>query len=560
VTSARTKETSVVAAPARPKGTPVAGRVVDREGLQPLEGRVVAIGPFRAVTDADGGFTIDDVPETYDLAIAEPQGETATVYRSLHRRDPLLRHETIYPEAGAHAADIVGSLAGGGPLKPGEVAGVAFVASSGAVFEQGPFSYPCERATYPECRELRLVWLGPDTVTGEVVALRIPSAAARARGAPVLLGHQKVTLRGHPAVQATRELDEQNCAHPPAVVDPPPDPPLRVALQLAPAPQRHVAVEVDGKDVGMLSIQYQWPARRGIVGMDWPRASDERPPPGPLKLEADVPDLSGLGATFCLKGATQSPSQAETCSDPRGGPVRLQRLIPRAVSLPRGAPKWLDRPLLTRETQFSWTRADGVAFYHLELQPPLPPSGFPVIEVYTEGTSAGWPDLGAAGVPFPADFVSYRVSVVGFGSFASLDEAVSPTGLGAAPLASPGIFAWPGNTVWAVIVTPIGGAPPAGPTCKLPGLDCGSPPDCGCATRACFCGLCELINHPPWDIWDADWTLTLHPGLAAALGQRCIQTCDGLRAFREAYLRYDKTHHGFAAFDSQMKSRPPRGP
>jgi hypothetical protein len=278
-----------------------------------------------------------------------------------------------------------------------------------------------------------------------------------------------------------------------------------------------------------------------------------------LELAADIPDLSGIGATFCLKGVAQPPSQAETCNGPRGEPVKLQRLVPRAVSLPRGAPKWRKRPLLTREMQLSWTRSEGVAFYHLEMQPPLPPSGFPVIEVYTEGTSAGWPDLRAVGIQFPADFVNYRVSVVGFGSFATLDEAVSPTGLGAAPLAGPGILAFPGDSVWSLMLTPIGGAPPAGPACDLPSLDCGPQPDCGCAPRACWCGLCQLITHPPWDIWQADWALTLHPGLAAALGQRCIQTCDGLRAFHDAYLRYDKTHHGFAAFDPPIQAGPSRG-
>jgi hypothetical protein len=349
-------------------------------------------------------------------------------------------------------------------------------------------------------------------------------------------------------------VDESNCAHPPDPADPPPEPPLRVALELAPAPQRHVAIEFDGKDIGLLSVQYQWPARRGIIGIDWPRPSDAPTPSGPSKLEADVPDLSALGATFCIKGGTPPPSQADTCNDSRGGPVKLQRLVPRVVSLPPGAPKWRRRPLLTRETQLSWTRAEGVAFYHLELQPPLPPSGFPVVEVYTEGTSAGWPDLAAVGIPFPADFVHYRVAVVGFGSFATLDEAVSPTGLGAAPLASPGIMAWPGGTVNAVVLAPTGGAPPAQPACRFLGLDCSPPPDCGCgpSKRACSCGFCQHMSHPPWDIWLADWTLTLHPGLAAALGQQCIQTCDGLRAFHDAYLRYDKTHRGFAAFDPMI--------
>ena len=180
-----------------------------------------------------------------------------------------------------------------------------------------------------------------------------------------------------------------------------------------------------------------------------------------------------------------------------------------------------------------------------------------MIEVYTEGTSAGWPDLAALGVSFPADFVDYRVAVVGFGSFATLDEAVSPTGLGAAPLASQGVLAFPGESVWSVILTPTGAAP-AEPTCDLPNIDCGPPPDCGCGPPGCRCGSCQFLAHSPWDLWQADRTLTLHPGLAAALGTRCVRDCAGLRAFHQAFQRYNERHHGFAAFDPPAPyGRPP---
>ena len=91
----------------------------------------------------------------------------------------------------------------------------------------------------------------------------------------MLLGHQKVTVGSQFAIHAAPELDEHNCAHPPDTVSPPPAPPLRIPVQLAPAPQRHLAVAVDAKDIERLGLLYQWPARRGVIGMAWPHAPGE---------------------------------------------------------------------------------------------------------------------------------------------------------------------------------------------------------------------------------------------------------------------------------------------
>jgi hypothetical protein len=526
------------------------GRVVDDRSLQPLPGRSVAIGPLRAVTDENGGFTVDDVPETYDLAIAEPEGQTASVYRGLHRRDPLLVHEIVFPDAGAHVAEIAPSLTGGGPLKPGDSVVVGFVASSGTLFAREPFGAPCG-PRYPTCDWVRLVWRGPETITGEVVALLVPGAA-RAGGAPVLLGHQKVTVRSQSLFSPSPDVDEHNCANPPPpAVIPPPDPAVRVALQLAPVPRRHVAVEYGARYLARLSVLYRWPARGGMMGLSWPRAQGERLPPGPAKLEADLPDLSGIGARLCLEALTQPNSRIETCDVPADEPVKLRMLAPFTSSFARWTPK-REVPLLARETRISWERSQGAGFYLLILTPPQPLSGYPMIHVYTDGTSAGWPDLAALGVPFPADFVSYGVTLAGFGPFATLDEAVSPGGMGADVFADR-------QTVWghpaereyfpSVILTPTGAAP-AEPSCDAPNIDCGPPPDCGCSPPGCWCGLCEFFSRIPRDLRQADRTLALHPGLAAALGQRCIRDCGGLRAFREAFQSYNKTHHGFAAFDT----------
>ncbi len=522
-----------------PKGAPVVGRVVEFKTLQPLPGRVVAIGARRAVTDAAGGFTIDDVPETYDLAVVEPQGQAASVYRGLHRRDPVLPHEIVFPQAGVRVANVVASLVGGGPAQPGDLISVVFVAASGTLFEREPFARPCG-PTYPDCQPLRLVWQGPETITGELVALRVPGAAARAAGAPVLLGHETITLRSRSVTSAPPPADERTCAQQAPAAAPPQEPPSRMAVQLAPVPLRHVAVEFDVGFVQAPGVVYEWPGRRGRASVPWPRDADKRLAPGPARLEADLPDLSGIGARLCLAESTPS-AQVETCQVPSGDAAKLRLLAPFSAWFPPGTPSWERAPLMARDTQVSWQRAAGVGYGLLKFSPPEPPSGYPIVDVYTDGTSAGWPDLAALGVPFPADFVRYRVTLAGFGEFATLDDAVSPRGLAAAePGDRASTWGHPEGAAYmpSVTLTPTGAAP-AEPACEVPTLDCGPPPDCGCgpAGRGCWCGRCNDVRHGPWDVRQVNRILALRPGLAATLGTRCVRDCAGLRAFREAFQR-----------------------
>jgi len=65
-------------------------------------------------------------PERYDAVVIEPDRATASVFRGLRRRDPLLVHRGRDKAEGKHVTDIVGTLSGGGPLETGDHVVVAF--------------------------------------------------------------------------------------------------------------------------------------------------------------------------------------------------------------------------------------------------------------------------------------------------------------------------------------------------------------------------------------------------------------------------------------------------
>jgi hypothetical protein len=163
----------------------------------------------------------------------------------------------------------------------------------------------------------------------------------------------------------------------------------------------------------------------------------------------------------------------------------------------------------------------------------------------TEETGAGWPDLTALGVLFPADFVNDDVGVTGFGPYASLDQALAPNGIGAATLSDR--YRAESSGLFNAVLSPTG-APPDETACgEIPAQICDPPPpSCNCG-RDCTCETpCEMVTRPyPPDFKTADRALAFHPGLAVAAGMRCVQDCCGLRTFRIAYKRYAQDRPGF---------------
>jgi hypothetical protein len=526
----------------------VDGRVVDLWSRQPLAGRLVAIGPSRAITDAAGRFTLDGVAARYDAVVVEPDRASASVYRGLRRRDPLLVHRSIEKSERMHVADIVGTLSGGGPLETGDFVIVGFLSPEGSAIDVPSAAAAGRRPSYPGYGPVRVVWRGPDTLTGDLVALVAPGAAPDAPPGtsterPPLLAHKTITLKTGFVTTGLPVINEDNCAAP-LPQSPPRSPPTEVALALTPIKRRHVALTVEASYLESLTLSYRWPTLGAEINLPLRGPTHWRLPLGPIPVETDIPDLRELGAALCAQAVDGHGSYAETCTFPPNAPAALRPRPTPILSLPPGPRSPGGAAIFTSTTRSSWTAFAG-GVHLLEIEAQFSSAEHPSVYVYTEETSATWPDLAALGVRFPEDFVDYNVGIVGFGPFASLDEALAPNGIGVATLADR--YQAGGGGLFNAMLSPTGVAPEEGVCGKIESVNCDlAPKRCTHEPNCPPETPCEIVESSyPLNFTFANRMLAFHPALAAAAGMRCVRDCDGLRAFRAALKRHARAHPGF---------------
>jgi hypothetical protein len=88
-----------------------------------------------------------------------------------------------------------------------------------------------------------------------------------------------------------------------------------------------------------------------------------------------------------------------------------------------------DGTTIAKDAEFAWSSFDD-GIYMLQLNAQLESAASPRIDVFTVENKAVWPDLSGIGAVFPAA-AAYQCFVVGLGPYASMDEALGLTGLGA---------------------------------------------------------------------------------------------------------------------------------
>jgi hypothetical protein len=526
----------------------VVGRVVDLWTRRPLAGRLVAIGRARAVTDGDGRFTIAGVPERYDAAVVEPDRAAASVYRGLRRRDPLLVHRGLEKAEGNHITDIVGTLGGGGALEKGDQVIVAFLSGEGSAFDSPTAAGAGHRPTYPDYGPLRVIWRGPESITGELVAVLVPAAGSGPSPdagvrRPALLARKTITLETGFVTRPVFVVDEHNCDAPPPL-EPPRRRPTAVPLTFAPVPWRHVSLIVEAPYLDSLTPRFRWPALDAELVLPSFGPTRRRLPARPIPLETDVPDLGSLGGVLCLEAVADHVNMAATCALPNNGPAMLKPRRAPGLSMPPGPLAAGGEAIVSATSRVSWTPFEG-GVHLLAFEAQFSSAEHPSIYLYTEETSASWPDIAELGVRFPADFVIYDVGVTGFGPYRSLDEALAPKGIGAATISDQ--YRAGGSGLFNAMLSPTGGPPDETVCGEIAPVACDPPPPaCNCG-RDCICqSPCDMAKAPyPRDFQMANRLLNFHPGLAAASGLRCVRDCDGLRTFRVAFKRYLHQHPGF---------------
>jgi hypothetical protein len=151
----------------------VNGSVIDVNG-QHFAGETVLIssGTFKrsAVTDADGAFSVPNVPTPYNATIVNSAGQFAIEYQGLTRPDPTLRDEILI--ASNRRATLAGQLTGGNYPEPPDY-DTAFAFESPQTLQQFGYQYlPAGSYTLP------IQWTGPTTTTGVFYALQIHRVSA----------------------------------------------------------------------------------------------------------------------------------------------------------------------------------------------------------------------------------------------------------------------------------------------------------------------------------------------------------------------------------------------
>jgi len=390
----------------------VRGTVLDYRTRQGCIGRSVVIGGEQTTTDVDGRFAIAAPPGVYDLAIVEPNRSSATFYRGLRRRDLLLLHSidpNLVPKGyDKHVAHIDGKLSGGG-FDPGSSNMTRIYFLSPQVRRDRTLAGQTHDARGAAYGPLTLAWIGPESIAGDVVAVRTtrdkPDAGAPARdgtGSVVWWeAHEKVKVVSGEVAMAD--------------------------LAFARLPMGHIAGQIDvapGLSVTGRSVHYLVLPNAGIpIDGD---GAERRPGP----FDFPVPDLRHMPGQYCASaydGARGIHSFTSKCGLAFGATdVTLKLRAPPKLTTLKERTQQVQT--ISRDTQFGWTAFEG-GIHQLTLHCGGDPEN-PNVFVYTTATRTPWPDLRAVDVAFPKVGQMCHVSVTGLGPYQGMDEAFSPEGIG----------------------------------------------------------------------------------------------------------------------------------
>ena len=338
--------------------------------LRPMPGRAVFIAGRRATTDDDGHFAIPDVGSTYDVVVGDPGGITFSVYLGVHRRDPLLPHRGV--PTGSRRTTVQGDVSGGGnyPLAGDDGVIMSFFSDqAGGSWPLSAHLVPPELG--PAYGPIPLAWNGGASISGVLTALG--TFHAPDGGVSTFFAQRQETLNDGQTTFAN--------------------------LALAPvAGSLHVAGTI-GLPPNSTALNTRLFDRLPIAGATIDLASGRS-----ASIDDDAPVLNYPGAELCVS-ATAIPGSAfaQRCDLSAGNTdASLTLQAPPAFTSPT------EGAAVSKDTALAWTSFNnGITVLELEGDPPS--TAMPNVDVYTAGTSAGWPDLTAAGVPFPAA-AAYRCS------------------------------------------------------------------------------------------------------------------------------------------------------
>jgi hypothetical protein len=154
----------------------VEGMVLARGSRQGAKGRQVFMKGRAPVTIRDGGFSFANVTSPYEVIVAEPSGDTISIYQGLTRRDPVLWFHTGYTSAShdsPHRATIHGILRGDFPFPVERNHGVTvhFLSDRAQSFWRADPPEQHTNSAGPRFGRMRVSWEGAPTMPGQLVAV-----------------------------------------------------------------------------------------------------------------------------------------------------------------------------------------------------------------------------------------------------------------------------------------------------------------------------------------------------------------------------------------------------
>jgi hypothetical protein len=371
-------------------------------------GLLVKIGEQRVLVDRDGWFKVADVPESYDLSIAELGGRYITAYFGLTRRDPMVTHTALGESHQAkqhHHADIEGAIDAALTATMDQVARPAVCFLSPSTTANGSLvGYQHNHGQYHVC----VGWNGLATTSGVLVAL------ARADG-KAYLAKQPLTIVDGLRIEPNRG-DDKNRA----------DLRLeRVAMgQFAGSAQtftRKIQIRnFEEQQREILKVAYSVSGTAGLINLGDCESKED-------SFVCQVPDLSALGGEYCLaivpsaelkmKGRVPGPRrQVDIHANRCGGKFGMKDFqIHRAPSPDIGEGAFS----LTRHT-LAWTVADDAAepLYQLNIGSCAEES---CLVAYLNKSTLSWADFETTGMTYLRGS-SLLVSVSAFYPPMSMDE------------------------------------------------------------------------------------------------------------------------------------------
>jgi hypothetical protein len=397
----------------------ISGIVVNHQGVR-LPEQIVAVGGRRTTTNGEGRFSLADVPATYDLIVAKPDGDLVTIYQGISRRDPRVVHTALHERAPDHRAQIVGSLAGG--EWTGTSALITFTSARAR-----PVNFPdsarwkAAGAGRGEYGPIIVPWSGADTIEVQVVALlrntpETPGTKPTALSA--WFATKRLTL--HAGETATVDLEPGKV---PVVRRRFP----RIVKQSETHPYH---------DIFAYSENYEIPGNGHVFFVEPGGKNSESPAHFPKDLttwDREVADLSAFGLRLCGEAEEYDPwlhTSTRLCDFAPDEARTMTLPAPPSFSAPaRGAKA-------TGEMKFAWSAVPN-AVYRVSLDPLRPDGGNfnskieigktnPRMVVFTTQTTVSWPDLAGLGIPWGKKRVGHVASLAVMGPFLSMDELVAP--------------------------------------------------------------------------------------------------------------------------------------